>query len=114
MSAYAIAIADDIRDLDKYLQWAQRAAASLNRTKAKQIARSGSLDIKALDGKSIPPSGRIAAVDGDPTIPKRISVMEFPTYEDALAWYQSKEFQDLKAFRGDAARIRVLLVEGAD
>jgi uncharacterized protein (DUF1330 family) len=111
MTAYAIAIVDDIVDLDLYLEWAKRIVPTLP-SSVKQLARGGTVDLPSLDGQDIPPSGRMAPVDGDPTLPKRIAIMEFPSYDDAMSWYSSKEFQKLKAFRGDAAHVRVLVIEG--
>ena len=111
MTAYAIAIADDIVDLERYLEWAKRIVPTLH-SSVKQLARGGTVDLPSLDGKEIPLSGRMGPVDGDPTLPKRIAIMEFRSYEDAMSWYCSKDYQKLKAFRGDAAHMRVLVVEG--
>ena len=38
--------------------------------------------------------------------------MQFPTIEDARAWYASPTYQEALAFRKDAADWRVVIVEG--
>lgn len=45
--------------------------------------------------------------------PKRLVVLEFPSLEQARAWYHSPEYAPALALRTKAARSKVLLVEGA-
>lgn len=45
--------------------------------------------------------------------PKRLVVLEFPSLEQARAWYHSPEYAPALALRMKAARSKVLLVEGA-
>ncbi len=44
--------------------------------------------------------------------PKRLVVLEFPTMADAKRWYDSSEYEELKAMRFKAARTDLVLVEG--
>jgi uncharacterized protein (DUF1330 family) len=45
--------------------------------------------------------------------PKRIVVLEFPSYELALKWYRSPEYAPLIKLRQRASRGKLILVEGA-
>ncbi len=45
MTAYAIAIADDIVDLELYLEWAKRIVPTLH-SSVKQLARGGTVDLR--------------------------------------------------------------------
>jgi uncharacterized protein (DUF1330 family) len=42
----------------------------------------------------------------------RIVVLEFPTKQDALAWYHSPEYRDLRDLRWPAAGATILLADG--
>jgi len=44
--------------------------------------------------------------------PDGIVVLQFPTMEDARAWYESSAYQEALAFRREAADWRVVMVEG--
>lgn len=44
--------------------------------------------------------------------PDGIVMLQFPTIEDARAWYESPAYQEALAFRKDAADWRVVIVEG--
>jgi uncharacterized protein (DUF1330 family)/ketosteroid isomerase-like protein len=44
--------------------------------------------------------------------PSVISVIEFPTPEDARRWYESDEYRPLKALRAAGAETRAILAEG--
>lgn len=44
--------------------------------------------------------------------PEGIVVLQFPTIEDAKAWYDSPAYQAALPFRKDAADWRVVIVEG--
>lgn len=44
--------------------------------------------------------------------PDGIVMLQFPTVEDARAWYNSPAYQESLAFRTEAADWRVVIVEG--
>jgi uncharacterized protein (DUF1330 family) len=44
----------------------------------------------------------------------RIVVLEFPTRADALAWYHSPEYRDLRDLRWSAAEAVILLADGVE
>jgi len=56
--------------------------------------------------------GRAEALEGAAP-PKRVVVLEFPSYERALEWYRSTEYAPLIKLRQKASRGRLLLAEGA-
>ena len=45
--------------------------------------------------------------------PKRMVLLEFPSYERALKWYRSPEYAPLITLRQKASRGRLVLAEGA-
>ena len=94
MKAYWIAHVD-ITDPDHYSQYTQRAPKAFAEFGAKFLAR----------------GGRSEAMEGR-TTPQRSVVIEFDTYEQALACYQSSEYQEAKGHREGVARAEVIIVEG--
>lgn len=63
-------------------------------------------------GRFLARGGRAEALEGA-TPPKRVVMLEFPSYERALEWYRSGEYAPLIRLRQKASRGRLLLVEGA-
>ena len=63
-------------------------------------------------GKFIVRGGRVESLEGGWS-PKRFVALEFPTMEQALKWYRSKEYAPLIELRQKASRGRLILVEGA-
>ena len=63
-------------------------------------------------------NGRLLAVDENPDLLEgewpvtRTVLIEFPTEKDALAWYQSDEYQELMKHRLDASSGDVVLLQG--
>jgi uncharacterized protein (DUF1330 family) len=56
--------------------------------------------------------GKAEALEGGWS-PKRIVVLEFASYEQALNWYRSPEYAPLIKLRQKASRGELILVEGA-
>ena len=44
--------------------------------------------------------------------PKRVVVLEFPTFERARAWWASEEYSEPKALRQSASVANMILVDG--
>ena len=63
-------------------------------------------------GRFIARGGKSEALEGSPA-PKRLVVLEFPSYEQAQKWYRSPEYAPLIAMRQKASRGRLVLIEGA-
>jgi uncharacterized protein (DUF1330 family) len=56
--------------------------------------------------------GKVEPLEGGWS-PKRIVLLEFPTFEQAQKWYRSPEYAPLIKLRQKGARGRLLIVEGA-
>ena len=54
--------------------------------------------------------GAMTPLEGDP--PDGVAMLEFPTVEDAKAWYYSEGYQDAAKHRLAAARHRAMIIEG--
>jgi uncharacterized protein (DUF1330 family) len=67
--------------------------------------------VTSYGGRFLARGGKSEALEGP--APKRIVVLEFPSYEQAAKWYRSPEYAPLIELRKKASRGRLLLVEGA-
>lgn len=94
MKAYWIAHVD-VSDLEQYQHYTQRAPAAF----------------AAFGGKLLARGGRSQAMEGRAT-PQRSVVIEFASYEQAVACYQSAQYQQASAFRQGVAKAEVIIVEG--
>ena len=94
MSAYVIAMLD-VTDQENYQKYAAAAPAATAKFGGKAIAR----------------GPNVATLEGDFS-PSRIVVLEFPTADDAKAWYVSPEYQEARNFRLGAADFRMIVVDG--
>jgi uncharacterized protein (DUF1330 family) len=61
-------------------------------------------------GRYIVRGGAVVSQEGAPS--KRIVMIEFPSMERALAWYDSPAYAELKPIRHKAAASRVYTVQG--
>lgn len=66
---------------------------------------------EAYGGRLVTGRGRLEVLEGDGE-PQSVTILEFPSYEQAKRWYESAEYQPLKALRQRSARGTVLLIEG--
>ena len=55
---------------------------------------------------------RVTPLEGDWHPPKGVTILEFPSYEQALAWYHSPEYAPLRELRMATGRFDVILVDG--
>lgn len=88
MKAYWIAHVD-VTDPEQYQQYTQRAPAAF----------------QAYGGRLLARGGRSEALEGRPT-PQRSVVIEFESYEQALACYRSAEYQQACCHRQGWRRLR--------
>ncbi len=95
MAAYIIARVD-VTDWERYRQYTQATPDV--------IARYG--------GKFIIRGGEIVTLEGEPE-KRRLVVIEFPTLEQAQAFYRSPDYTKVKQLRAGAAIGQFLAVEGA-
>jgi uncharacterized protein (DUF1330 family) len=67
--------------------------------------------IAAHGGRFVVRGGRTAVLEGD-WRPKRIVVIEFPSFEQAQRFYDSPEYLAARRAREGAARLDLILVDG--
>jgi uncharacterized protein (DUF1330 family) len=95
MSAYIIARVE-VTDWARYREYTKETSAA--------IARYG--------GKFIIRGGEITTLEGEPET-RRLVVIEFPSLDQAKAFYHSPEYTRVKGLRAGAAVGQFLAVEGA-
>ncbi|VXC35385.1 conserved hypothetical protein [Pseudomonas sp. 8Z] len=96
MKAYWIAHID-VTDPQQYSEYTRRAPAAFSLHGGRFLAR----------------GGRSQAMEGRPT-PQRSVVIEFDSYEQALACYNSAEYQEACLHRQGVAKAEVIIVEGIE
>lgn len=94
MKAYWIAQVD-VNDPQQYTQYTQRGPAAF----------------KLYGGRFLARGGRSEAVEGKAT-PQRTVIIEFDSYDQAVACYNSPEYQDAMSYRAGAAKAEIVIVEG--
>ncbi|CAK15806.1 DUF1330 domain-containing protein [Pseudomonas entomophila] len=94
MKAYWIAHVD-VTDPEQYQQYTQRAPAAF----------------AAFGGRFLARGGRSEAMEGG-AAPQRSVVIEFDSYEQAVACYHSDLYQAACRHRQGVAQARVIIVEG--
>jgi uncharacterized protein (DUF1330 family) len=62
-------------------------------------------------GRFLVRGGKTETLEGS-WIPNRVVVVEFPTVDQARAWWASEEYRDPKALRQSASITDMILVEG--
>ena len=62
-------------------------------------------------GRFLVRGGRVENLEGDWS-PKRLVLVEFPSVEQAKAWWDSPEYADAKALRQATAKTQMIVVEG--
>jgi uncharacterized protein (DUF1330 family) len=95
MKAYWIAHVT-VTNPDQYKFYAEGAGLAFRKYDARILARGGKY--KQLEGEGRP----------------RNVVVEFPSFEKAIACYNSPEYQDAKAKRIGAGIAEIVIVEGAE
>jgi len=63
-------------------------------------------------GRFIVRGGKTETLEGD-WAPKRFVIVEFPTVEQAKAWWASPEYAEAKALSQATAETQMIVVEGA-
>jgi uncharacterized protein (DUF1330 family) len=94
MSAFIIAEVD-ILDRDRYETYKQMVPPSL----------------KAYGGRFLVRGGGVETLEGEWS-PKRLVILEFPSIEQAKAWWSSEEYSEAKALRQATASTQMILAEG--
>lgn len=94
MTAYVILIRDKMIDAEAFAAYGAKA----------REARAGH------NLKPLAFYGRHEVLEGDPV--EGVVITEFPTFEEAQAWYHSPAYQEALTHRLAGAEYRVLIVEG--
>lgn len=94
MAAYAVFIRDRMKDPEEFAIYGKKAAAARGDHKITPLAFYGDLEV----------------LEGDPA--EGVVIIQFPTMEEAKAWYDSPAYQEAKAHRLKGADYRVILVQG--
>lgn len=94
MSAYVIANVK-VQDLERYAEYVKLTPAS----------------IAPFGGRFIVRGGRAERIEGTVEV-NRIVLLEFPSYDQAKAWYDSEPYRVARAIRQSASIADLILVEG--
>ena len=95
MPAYFIAIRSRIKDPAELKLYAEKSPASAAGRSIKRLATS---------------TGRLRGTAG--AIPDGASILEFPSFEEAEAWYDSPEYQEAVAHLFQGADYQTFIIEG--
>ncbi len=95
MSAYVIANID-VQDPARYAEYIKLTPGT----------------IAPFGGRFIARGGRAEKLEGDLPV-NRVVILEFPSYDQAKAWYDSESYRVARAVRRSASVGSLTLVEGA-
>lgn len=95
MAAYII-VDIKVTDPDRYEDYKRLAAPTIAAHGGRYIVRGGATEVLEGDGR-----------------PGRIVALEFPSMEQARAWYRSPEYAAARGVRQESATAEMVLVEGA-
>ena len=94
MTAYVVANID-VKDPPRYAEYIRLTPGT----------------IAPFGGRFIARGGRAENLEGDTTV-NRVVILEFDTYEQAKAWYDSENYRAARAVRQSASHGSLILVEG--
>ena len=78
----------------------------------KNYVAANALPLRKFGAKFLTRGGKAEAVEGK--LRSRVVVIEFPSFEAALACYQSPEYQQAKALRAGHSMAEIVVLEGYD
>ena len=94
MAAYVI-VEIDVLNAERYETYKQMVSPSLAKYHGKYLVRGGKAELLEGDGS-----------------PKRIVIVEFPSFEEATAWWESPDYAEAKKVRQASANTKMIVVEG--
>jgi uncharacterized protein (DUF1330 family) len=94
MSAYVV-VEIEVLDPKRYETYKQLAPPSIAQYGGRYVARGG--EVTTLEGT---------------WSPKRLVILEFPSVDQAKAWWNSTEYAEAKALRQAVARTQMIVVAG--
>ena len=68
--------------------------------------------IAQFGGRYLAKGAQLDLLEGDGPAPLAMAVLEFPSLEQARAWFASEDYQKAAAIRRGGAKNRFLLIEG--
>lgn len=86
----------DVLDQDAFGEYAARTPVALAKFGGRFLCRAGAYEV------------------GEGKARSRNSIIEFPTYQDALSCWNSSEYQEARSYRIGAAEIDIVIVEGCE
>ncbi|MGJ8680661.1 DUF1330 domain-containing protein [Paraglaciecola sp.] len=89
-------VSADIADMQKFKEYASQAPEIIQRFSGQYLAR----------------AGEFSAVEGEAR--SRSTIIEFPSYQQALDCWHSDEYQEVRAIRLGGADISIIVVQGCD
>jgi uncharacterized protein (DUF1330 family) len=69
--------------------------------------------LAAYGGRFVVRGGKVEKLEGD-WAPKRLVIAEFPSVDQAKAWWSSPEYAEAKALRQATAKSQMIVVAGFD
>ncbi len=84
----------DVSDMEKFKEYAARTPAAVEKFGGKFIARAGKYEVVEGSARS------------------RNTLIEFPSYDAAVACWNSADYQGAKTYRIGGAELDVVIVEG--
>jgi uncharacterized protein (DUF1330 family) len=96
MSAFFVALRESVHDPEEMRLYTEKARGSAN---------GHHLTTRAA-------YGRLRMTEGEPI--EGAVILEFPTFEEAEAWYDSSAYQAAVVHRMRGAKYRTFIVQGAD
>lgn len=94
MAAYVV-VQVDVKDPGRYERYKSMVPPTLEKFGGRFVVR----------------GGRVETLEGE-WAPKRFVVVEFPTVEQAKAWWESQEYAEAKALRQATAVTQMIVAEG--
>ena len=76
-----------------------------------EYKKQGAPTILAYGGKPLARGGRTEVMEGS-WQPKRIVMLEFKSFQEARAWWNSPEYSQARKLRHKSAKTNVIFVEG--
>ncbi|WP_221796317.1 DUF1330 domain-containing protein [Oceanobacter mangrovi] len=95
MKAYWIAFVE-IDEPEQYARYMEKSPLALQKYGARILAR----------------GQQMTCLEGFERVPDRAVVFEFDSYEQAMACYQSEEYQHARQHRIEVARAHILILKG--
>lgn len=95
MSAYVLFIKERVKDQNEIEEYRKLVPAAMD----------------GWDVKPLAVYGKSETLEGPES--QGVVLLEFPTYEEAMGWYNSPEYRNARAHRFLGADYRVIITEGA-